>query len=384
MQGANVLKDVEPLLPEIRARREEIERARRLPRDLADALGEKGLFSLEVPRAIGGTEATPEEVLRVIETISAADGSTGWCAMVGIVNNLSAGYMGEEGAREVFGTGRAPSAGIAAPTGAAERVDSGVRIRGKWAFASGITHSDWVWAGCVVMENGSPRMTETGPEVIHVCIPVADVQLEDTWHVSGLCGTGSIDFSIDDAFVPERRIFGLLDPSGHRPEPLYQLPALAWFVSHVAAVGLGIARGALDEVVEVAATKVPTLSRDVLADRPAAQLGIARAEAALGSARAFLYATVADLWDSTCAGATVTQHQIALNRLACVHAAETAADVARSANVLAGGGSIHLSSALQRHMRDADAVAHHFTVSPHVWEDAGRVLLGRQPATLVF
>lgn len=384
MQPAAVLDRLDPIVPEIRRRRAEIERERRMPQDLVDDLAATGMFALSVPRVLGGMEADPAEILRVIERVAAADGSAGWCAMVGIANNLSAGYMDEDGAREVFGDGRVPSAGIAAPAGRAIRNDGGVRVSGRWAFASGITHSDWVWAGCMVMENGQPRMTAAGPDIVHVCLPVQDVEVHDTWHVSGLCGTGSCDFSITDAFVPARRTFRLLDPTDHRREPLYQIPPLGWFVSQVGAVSLGIARGALDEVCELAQSKTPTLSEAVLADRPAAQLDIARAEAALAAARAFLFATVDDLWNATREGRQPTARHIALNRLAAAHAAETGAAVARTTSVLGGGGSIFTTSSLQRHMRDADAVAHHFTVAPHVWEDAGRVLLGRKPAAPVF
>ena len=379
-----LLQRLESLLPGIRARREEIERERRMPRDLIDEIGKTGMFSLTVPRAIGGQEASPADILRAAETVAAADGSTGWCAMIATANNMSAGYMNEPGAKEVFGDPSAPSAGIAAPAGAATRVDGGVRVSGRWPFCSGVTHCDWLWTGCLVMEDGKPRMTPHGPEIIHVCMPVSEVEIHDTWFVSGLSGTGSTDVSVTDAFVPEQRIFMLLDPSGHRPEPLYQMPPIGLFVSQLVAVSLGIARGALDELIELAQTKVPTLSQDVLADKPVAQIELARAEASLAAARSFLYETVEDLWETVGAGDEPTARQLALNRIAALNAAETGAAVTRTAGVLAGGSSIYAASSLQRHMRDADAVLHHFTVAPHVWEDAGRIFLGRKPTAPVF
>jgi indole-3-acetate monooxygenase len=379
-----LLQSLEGLLPTIRARREEIERERRMPRDLIDEIRGTGMFSLGVPSALDGQEASPVEILRAIETVATADGSTGWCAMVAIANNIAAGYMNEPGAKEVFGDPSAPSAGVAAPAGAAVRSDGGVRVSGRWPFCSGVTHCDWLWVGCVVMENGQPRMTPMGPEIIHVCVPVSEVEIHDTWFVSGLSGTGSSDVSAEDVFAPEQRIFSLFDPSTHRPEPLYQMPVVGLFVSQVVAVSLGIARGALDELIELAQTKIPTLSQAVLADRPVAQVDLARAEASLGAARAFLYATVEDLWQTARAGDQPTARQLALNRIAALNAAETGASVARTASVLAGGSSIYAASPLQRHMRDADAVTHHFTVSPHVWEDAGRVFLGRQPTAPIF
>lgn len=377
-------RSIRDLLPEIRARREEIERARRMPRDLVEVLRRTGMFSLGVPRAIGGEEGTPVDIMRAIETVATADGSTGWCAMVATGNNVAAGYMRESGAKEVFADPTAPSAGIAAPAGAAVRVDGGMRVTGRWPFASGITHCEWVWAGCRVMEDGRPRMTSHGPEIVHVCLPVSEVVIHDTWYVSGLCGTGSSDFSATDVLVPEQRIFALLDPSGHRAEPLYQMPPLGLFVFQVVCVSLGVARGALDELTELAQTKVPSLYTAVLADKPVAQVDLARAEAALGGARSFLYDTVEDMWQSVCAGHPPTKRQLALGRIAATHAAETAAAVTRTANALGGGSSIYSTSSLQRHARDAEAVTHHFTVAPHTWEEAGRVLLGREPTVPVF
>ena len=384
MDPDTILQEVRDLLPAIRARRQEIEQARRLPRDLVDSLRATGVFRLGVPRAVGGLEATPSDLMRAAETLSSADGSTGWCAMVAIGNNVAAGYMPEAGAREIFADPGAPSAAIAAPSGAATRVKDGLRVSGRWSFASGITHCDWVWAGCMVMENGKPYLTEQGPEIVHVGMPVSDLAIHDTWYVSGLCGSGSHDFSADGLFVPERRTFRLLDPSGHRSEPLYRMPPMGLFVYQVACVSLGIARGALDELAESAQSKVPSLYREVLAEKPVAQVELAHAEAALGGARSFLYQTVEEMWDTVRAGREPTGRQVALGRIAANHAAETGAAVALMANRLGGGSTIYSTASLQRHARDAEAVTHHFTVAPHVWEEAGRVLLGRKPNAAAF
>ena len=379
MQTDAILKSIQSVLPSIRARRQEIEHARRMPRDLVDGLRATRMFAMGAPRAIGGDEAPPVDLMRAIETVASADGSAGWCAMIATGNGVSAGYLTEEGAREVFADPTAPIAGIAAPAGAAVRVDGGVRINGRWPFASGITHCDWLWAGCLLMENGRPRMTPMGPEMVHACIPVRDVEIHDTWYVSGLSGSGSNDFSVKDVFVPGHRLFSLLDSSSHRPEPLFQMPPLGLFTYQVASVSLGIARSALDELNELAQTKVPSMYTTPLADKSAAQIALARAEAELGAARSFLYDTVETIWQSMCAGHTPSSRQIALGRVAAAHAAETSAAVTRTASHLFGGTAIYATSSLQRHARDADAIAHHFTMSPHVWEEAGRVLMGRAP-----
>jgi indole-3-acetate monooxygenase len=372
------------VLPMLRERRTEIEQRRQMPPDLMDALRKTGIFRSTVPKALGGDELAPAAIMQTIETIAAADGSAGWCAMVGTGNNVASGYMSDDGAREVFADPSAPLAGIAAPSGAAVRVDGGVRVSGRWAFASGITHAQWAWAGCVVMEDGQPRMTAAGPDILHVCMPVSELHVHDTWYVSGLCGTGSHDFSANDVFVPERRTFRLPDGTGHRPEPLFQVPPLSLFVFQLVSVSLGIARAALEELTELAQAKVPSLYRSVLADKAVAQVELARAEAALAGARTFVYDTVEGMWQTVSDGARPTPRQVALGRMACNQAVETAATVTRTASTLAGGTSIYSTSALQRHARDAEAVTHHFTVAPHAWEEAGRVLMGREPLVPVF
>jgi alkylation response protein AidB-like acyl-CoA dehydrogenase len=384
VQTESILKSIESVLPAIRARRQEIEQARRMPRDLIDSLRATRMFAMGAPRAIGGEEAPPIDLLRAIEAVATADGSAGWCAMIATGNGVSAGYLSDKGAREVFADPTAPIAGIAAPAGAAVRVEGGVRVTGRWPFASGITHCEWVWAGCLITENGRPLMTSMGPEIVHACIPVRDVQIHDTWYVSGLSGSGSNDFSVADVFVPEHRLFALLDPSSHRPEPLFQMPPLGLFTYQVASVSVGIARSALDELTEMAQTKVPSLYTAPLADRGAAQIALAQAEAALRGARAFLHETVEDIWQSVYAGDALSNRQIALGRMAATHAAETSASVTRTVSRLAGGTAIYATSSLQRHARDADAIAHHFTVAPHTWEEAGRILLGRTPTVAAF
>jgi alkylation response protein AidB-like acyl-CoA dehydrogenase len=301
-----------------------------------------------------------------------------------VANGLSSGYMTDAGAREMFANPSAPTAGIAAPAGSAVRVPGGVRVSGRWPFASGITHCDWLWAGCLVMENGQPRMTPMGPDILHVCLPVSDVQVHDTWYVSGLSGTGSNDFSANEVFVPEHRTFRLLDPTGHRPEPLYQMPPLATFAAHLVCVSLGIARAALDELRDIAQKKAPTLHLAVLADKAVTQVEFARAEGVLAAARALHFDVMEEMFQTVAAGGTPTSKQVAMARIAGIQVVEAAAKAAHTANVLAGGSSIYAASSLQRHARDAEVIQHHFTVAPHVWEDAGRVLLGREPLAAAF
>jgi len=375
---------IHDVLPRVRERRAEIEQVRQLPRDLVDDLAATGIFRLALPKALGGAEVDPLDMMRVIELVSSADGSTGWCTMLGIGSGAVGGYMREDGAREVFSTPDSPKALVAEPAGAAVREGQAVRVNGRWRFASGITHSDWAVLGCVMMKDGQPNMTPHGPEIVHAFVPASQLEVHDTWYVSGLCGTGSHDLTCSDVLVPQTRVLSLFDPAGFRPEPLYQMPVLSMVAPAVAVVALGIARAAIDELSEMAPAKLPSMSMSRLSEKPVTHIEVARAEAALGGARSFLYDAVDDLWQTVMSGQQPSMRQRALCRAASNHATETAAQVARTASTLAGGTSVYNTSALQRHARDTDVITHHFTQSPQVWEDAGRALMGMDPLAPLF
>jgi len=374
---------IHAVLPRIRERREEIERARRLPRDLVDEISATGIFRFGVPRAYGGDEAEFPDFLRVIETVAAADGSTGWCVANGMLISMTPGFMKEDGVREVFADISTPRAFVVEPAGAAVEEEGGIRLSGRWRFASNVTHVDWIGLGCMIMEGGKPRMTEHGPEIRHVFVPVSEIEIHDTWHVSGLCGTGSFDVSCKDVFVPARRVFSVFAPDA-RPEPLYQLPVLAPVASFYAAVSLGIGRAALDELIAHAPSKLQAMTMIPLTEKPVAQVEIARAEGELSAARSYLYDTVDDMWQTVSAGGTATLRQEALLRIASNQAVEVAARVAQTAARHAGASAIFDASPFQRHMRDTEVLTHHMITAPHWWEDAGRVLMGLQPIAPLF
>jgi indole-3-acetate monooxygenase len=386
MAATGFSQKLHELLPQIKDRREEIEEARRLPKDLVADLAATGIFRLGFPAALGGDEASVTDLMRAFETVSAADGSVGWCAMIGSGGASVSGMLPEAGFKEVFSDSAMPTAATVPPLqGTAARVDGGYTVNGKYRFASGITYVDWVMAGNVILYDGAPKMTEKGiPEMIWAWMPVGEVEIHDTWYVNGLRGTGSNDYSVKDVFVPEHRTLSMFDPTGHRPEPIVQMPGVSGFAAQVASVGLGIARGALEELIELAGGKMPTLSMTNLASKATTQIEVAKLESKLSGARSFLFDSVEDWWDTLLAGDEVSPRQNALTRIAAVEAARAAAEVAHRVSTIAGGSSMYLSSPIQRHARDADAVTHHFVVSPGVLEDGGRVLLGLEPTSPIF
>jgi alkylation response protein AidB-like acyl-CoA dehydrogenase len=189
------------LMPDIRARHDELATARRVPPALVQAIAEAGLLQLHLPRSMGGSELPPLTTSRVIEEFSRVDGSVGWCTMIANSVCFFVSRLRAEVGRELFG--QPPDVRIAGslrPEGKAYIVDGGYRVQGRWDFASGIDHARWLLCTCAVIDADGPRQLPGGtPEVRHLLVPAAAATIEDTWSVVGMCGTGSHDFIVDNA-----------------------------------------------------------------------------------------------------------------------------------------------------------------------------------------
>ena len=355
--------------PEIRTRADEIESGRRLPPDLAKHFAASGFFSICVPSRYGGGELAAADVVRVIEAIANADGAAGWCVMIGATTGMLAASLSEAWAREIYA--RDPTVitgGVTAPSGVAIPADGGHRVTGRWTFGSGCQHSDWLVGGTRMGEGEKPevRLMFFAPE---------QFRIHDTWHASGLRGTGSHDFEVLDALVPEGRSVVL---GGHPSVsgPLYQFPTLGLLALGVCAVALGIARRALDEFVLLAGGKVPTGSARTLANRPVVQRQVGEAEAALRSARAFVFGSIEDAWRIASEGRGLPMEQRSELRLAAANAAWRAAQAVDLVYHAGGGTAVYSSSPLQRCFRDVHVATQHIMVAQPLFEVFGRTALG--------
>jgi alkylation response protein AidB-like acyl-CoA dehydrogenase len=355
-----------------------IESGRRLPDELVLRLRASGLFRAGAPVAAGATEAPPAVTLRCAETVARGDASAGWCVSIAATSSLLAGWLPPDGVAEVFGDQDKVAAGVWAPRGRARRVDGGYRASGRWAFCSGIMHSDYLFGGCMVEGEGGGAPT---PRVLG--IPTGELEIVDTWHTSGLRGTGSHDAVADDVFVPDHRSLWLLDPPS-TGGALYRFPIFAFFALSIAAAALGNSRGAIDDLATLAADKVGLGSSRTLAERPATWAVVAEAEASLRAARAFYYQAIDEAWTAAQSAEPVSVELRTGLRLAATHAVRTAADVARAMYDLGGGSSIYDDSPLQRRFRDAHTATAHFQVNPATWELTGRLLLDQPTETAML
>ena len=366
------------LQPRIAALSDRIEAERRLPDELVGAFADLGLFRLCVPRDLGGVEASPRVLVETIESIARADGAAGWCVMIGATTGVVSAYLDEAPARTIYaGDPLAVTGGVFAPRGRAVVDGDGYRVSGRWPFASGCQHCDWLMGGCIVFAGDEPQLQANGaPEPVMMLFPAATATIHDTWNVAGLCGTGSHDIEVRDLFVPRDYAVALVSGTPRATGTLYQFPVFGLLALGIAAVALGIARAAMDEIVALAQRKQPGGSRRSLAERSATQSDFARAEAQWRAARAFLLGTIDDTWAELRAGATMTHQRRALLRLAASHATDAAAAVVDSMYRLGGGTAIYAASRLQRCFRDVHVATQHMMVAPATYELSGRFLLG--------
>jgi indole-3-acetate monooxygenase len=347
----------------------EIDDGRRLPEELVALLGESGLLRAGAPVEVLGLELPPGVALRCAEALARGNASAGWCVSIAITSSLLVAYLPASSRDALFGDGRGVAAGVWAPRGTARTVDGGVVVSGRWPFCSGITHADMMFAGCLVDDQRVPSVVALGKE---------DLKVLDTWHTLGLRGTGSHDTVADEAFVPADRVFSLFDgPIVDRP--LYRFPVFGFFALSIAAAALGNARGAIEDLIELASAKKGLGSARTLAERPATQAAVATADSALSAAQALYYQAIDAAWLASQDGEGVSVEARNGLRLAATHATRTSADVVRDMYDLAGGTAIYDSSPLQRRFRDAYTATAHFQVNEASRELPGRILLD-QPA----
>jgi alkylation response protein AidB-like acyl-CoA dehydrogenase len=317
-------------------------------------------------------------ILRCAETVARGDASAGWCVSIAATSSLLGGWLSGDGRADLFGDPGRVAAGVWAPRGHARRVSGGYRVSGRWAFCSGILHSDHLFGGCMVQQDGdgapSPRL---------LALPVSELEVLDTWRTSGLRGTGSHDAVAEDVFVPERRSLWLLE-APTSDAALYRFPIFAFFALSIAAAALGNARGAIDDLTALAVDKVGQGSSRTLAQRSATWSVVAQSEASLRAARVLYYEAVESAWAAAQAPEPVSLDLRLGLRLAATHAVRTAAVVARDMYDLGGGSAIYEGSPLQRRFRDAHTATAHFQVNPATWELTGRLLLGQPTDTAML
>lgn len=372
-------KDLKPLLLEQARHADQI---RQLPEQTLAALVEAQLFSIAAPQRYHGLEMDLDVLLAVAKEIGRGCASTAWVMSLLGTHNWMAGLFGERAQEEIFADrGYVLAPAVFAPSGSAVAVDGGYRINGRWRFASGSMHSNWFMVSAMV-EDKQDKLV--GMRVI--ALPLEDVTIEDTWHTSGMRGTGSHDIVIEDAFVPEHRTFPFKELlEGRAPgtqlsdNPMYRVPLVPYLSYTAAAPALGLGLGALDAYRDYLQERVSMVGEKQL-DKPAAQIRLARADMELKAAEALLDSGVKRLLDCARRGDTFTVAQRAGFRAEACYVATMVKGVVDSLCEASGARSQFEDHPLQRFQRDINTLRGHIVFDlDNTMEMYGRVLLGFEP-----
>ena len=376
-------------------RSREIEALRRLPDDIADSLAGAGLYRLLTPAAYGGHEAPPASFFLLIERLARADAASAWCCFISCTASVLAAYLPAASAQPIFSQPGLKTAGVFAPRGRAVHAEqagvAGLRITGRWAWGSGAHNAHVISAGCLLMgPGGQPELGSDGTaRVISVLLDRAQVQLHDNWDSFGLCGTGSGEFEVHNAFVPQGRCASLFD-APVLGTPLYRFPVFGLLAVAIAAVASGIAQEALDAFIHQAGRSVPQAGSKPLAAKATVQAAVAQAEASVQSARAYLLASIHSAWlaaqQASADNANGNTSALPLHcrrdlRLAATHAVHSAVAVVTRLYTLAGGSAVFADAPLQRCLRNVQVASQHMMVSEATYELTGRLLLGQPTQT---
>ena len=361
---------VNALLADIRLRRGEFEEQRFISNDVVEQFKDIGIYRSFVPTEFGGGGKTPSEFLKMIEAISAADGSAGWVASFGM-NPAYLASLPTQTLNEIWKD--SPDivfAGGIFPPQKAEKVDGGYIINGRWQFASGCMGASLLGVG-IISDDGSklPRMA---------VLPADKVTIEKTWQVHGMVGTGSFDLVVDNVFVPEKWTF----IRGGKPTidaPFFKYPSLSFAAQVLSVTALGIAREAIDVVVNSAKGRKSVTGAPNLGERHYAQIEIAKAEAKLRSSRAFFYEATDEVWDAIMQGDEPTEHQVSMIRLATTNVTRECAEATRIAYQLSGMQGAYLEHPLSRCFRDVHLATQHAFMGEVTYQNAGAMMFGHQP-----
>src|SRR5579864_4897346 len=377
------------LQPMLRAGGDEIERHRQLPEAIVEALVERGIFKMLLPRSIGGAELDPLTYTAVLETLGQADGSTAWSLGQNSGCSMTAPYLAHEIAAEVFG----PPRGILAwgpelpNAGKCIAVEGGYRVTGQWGFATGSRHATWLGAHCPVFEpDGSPRLGPNGRQLVRtMLVPKREATIIDNWQVLGLRGTGSDSYRFDDHFVAQAYTASR-DNDAERQEasPLYQFTSGMIYAMSFSHVSLGIARGAFDAFIELARDKVARGAKGTLRENNVVQSQVSQCEARLRSARAYLRGVIGEMWDEAQETGRISPEHHPQLRLAATWAIHQARDVVATVYHAAGASAIFENNPLERRMRDIHAGTQQGQGRPIHFETVGQMLMGLPPEGRMF
>ncbi len=346
-------------------------RDREIPPELAIELKDRGLFRLLLPQSVGGAEMDHPDFLDIVEAFAKVDGSVAWCINQNNVYSTRASVMSPELAEEIWGDQRAVVTNGPPQWNEFVREDDGYRLSGRWNFSSGFPHATWLAALTTPQD---PDAEARGELPLTMIVPKSEVKPVDNWQVNGLRGTGSLGFEVRDAYVPSARTF-CADGTPREAGPLYAMPMVLMFASGFSTVALGVARAALDALLEMAGGKT-IQARGLLRDDPATWRQVGQAEATWRSARAFLRQSATDAWRGACDEGVPTLDQRVRLRLAGTHGIRMAVEVMDTVYNLFGSQAIFDRNPIQRRFQDVHVISQQIQGRMDHYDSVGQYFLG--------
>ena len=376
-KSAQLLADIQELAPYIQSQSGEIEASGRIPSNLIESLRATGVFRMFVSRSQGGLELDFIDGIEIIQALARIDGSLGWTAAISSGVSIVANLLHPDTYDRIYENG--PDvifAGSLKPGGKAEAMGNSWRLNGRFGFASGCQHSGWMYCAFIMSQDGVPMVLPNGQNVVRGCfVPAQDWQIEETWEVAGLKATGSHDVVITDLVVPEADFFDPFDPQFHKPGPLYREP-FPLLLLLIPATFVGIATGAVDEIVRVANTgrqqfRAATPMRD--SELFLAELG--RIEADLNAARAYLQTQAAGHWSHALNGTLKKEPFLTQTTQTAAWLGTTCVRIANDCFALGGSNAVYEASPLQHRLRDLLVASQHLVAQKRQYVTSGKLLL---------
>ncbi len=367
LSGDDIMANILGMRPQLQARGNEIEELRRIPDDIVAQMRSAGLFRMMMPAQWGGPQMNPMQVNAALEELAVGNAAVAWCAMIQMDSGLYSAYLEENCAHDMFGTLDCALSNVLRTAGKARRVDGGYLVDGRWPFASGSLHCDWFGGGCLVYGDDPehPETDANGAPVARVILARReDFIIHDTWHTTGLRGTGSNDIEARALFIPFERSFNFDDTP--RAGALYSWPAM--LSAKMPGVVLGIARSAIDTVVHTLRGKPGIL--------PHVALAVADAQTQYAAARAYVHGSLEAVWARLCANQQPDEQE----RVAVVLARTNAFQASRAAVQMMydamGAASVYgRTSVLDRHLRDVNTACQHLMAQRRGQHAAGALML---------
>ena len=378
-----ILEAARALIPVLRARAPEAERIRRVPDETIEDLREAGLWRILRPESYGGVETDFGLMIDVTIELGRGCAATSWVYINLVAHNWMLPYWPPRAAEDIWGEDPEALIGstLVFPAGRLAPAEGGYLLSGRWPYASGVDSSDWMMLGAI---GQGPSDEAPGPRI--VLVRAADIEVIDTWHVSGLVGTGSKDVACSDLFLPEHMVLDMApSQEGYPPETdgmsdAYRLPLLPLIPHLVAAPMIGTAQAAYDDHAAYLRDQVSTYNRSRVAEHVTVQLKLAEAAQMVDIAQLLVREDWQEAQRLIARGARLPLIDRARWRRNGAYAAGCCVKAVDLIHSVCGARANYLDNALQRQHRDVHAAKHQIHLS---WEingaEFGRIAAGLKP-----